>query len=185
MALTPSKMLPLGTLAPNFTLRDTISDQMLNLDDIKGHKGTVILFICNHCPYVIHINSELVKLSNDYKEHGINLIAISSNDVVNYPQDGPDLMKIHAKENGYSFPYLYDEKQEVAKKYDAACTPDIYVFNTELKLTYRGQFDASRPGNEIPVTGEDLRAALENLLQNKTSDSTQKPSMGCGIKWKK
>ena len=184
MALTPSNMLPLGTLAPDFTLFDTVSNQMLNLDKIKGSDGTVILFICNHCPFVIHINTELVKLANDYKGKGINLIAISSNDIINYPQDGPDFMKIHAKENAYSFPYLYDETQEVAKKYDAACTPDLYVFNAELKLTYRGQLDASRPGNGIPLTGEDIRSALDNQLNNHISDTQQKPSMGCGIKWK-
>ena len=184
MALTPSNMLPLGTTAPDFTLIDTVSDKKLNLKDIKGSNGTVILFICNHCPFVIHINSELVKLANDYKEKGINLIAISSNDAIKYPQDGPELMKINAKENTYSFPYLYDETQEVAKKYDAACTPDLYVFNADLKLTYRGQLDESRPGNGIPLTGGDLRSALDYLLKNHISDKQQKPSMGCGIKWK-
>jgi peroxiredoxin len=184
MALTPSNMLPLGTTAPDFSLIDTKDDQIKSLNDLKGHTATLVMFICNHCPYVIHVNTQLVQLANDYKEKGINCIAISSNDVVNYPQDGPDKMKQHAKDNHYPFPYLYDETQDIAKAYDAACTPDFFLFNDELKLVYAGQLDNSRPGNDIPVTGKDLRAAMDALLNNETININQKPSMGCNIKWK-
>ena len=184
MARTPSNMLPLGTKAASFTLRDTVSQTNKNLNDLKGAKGTVIMFICNHCPFVIHVNKMLVEIANDYSTKGFGFIAISSNDVVNYPQDSPERMKIHAKENNYPFPYLYDETQEIAKAYDAACTPDIYVFDYDLELVYRGQLDDSRPGNNIPVTGNDLRHALECLLNNTQNTNTQKPSIGCNIKWK-
>ncbi len=184
MALTPSNMLPLGTKAPDFNLIDTKDNQTKSLNQLKGNKGTLVMFICNHCPFVIHVNKELVKLANDYKPNGINCIAISSNDVENYPQDSPDKMKTHAKENHYPFPYLYDETQEVAKAYDAACTPDFFLFNEDLKLVYTGQLDGSRPGNDIPVTGKDLRAAMDALLNNETINPNQKPSMGCNIKWK-
>lgn len=184
MARTPSNMLPLGTKAPDFSLYDTISETYKGLDELKGSKGTVIMFICNHCPFVIHVNEALVAISKYYMGLGVNFIAISSNDVVNYPQDSPDKMRLHAKENNYPFPYLYDETQEIAKAYDAACTPDIYVFNDDLKLVYRGQLDDSRPGNSIPVTGNDLRHALECLLNKVENTNTQKPSIGCNIKWK-
>ena len=184
MALTPSNMLPLGTKAPDFNLVDTKDNQKKSLNQLKGTNGTLVMFICNHCPFVIHVNEELVKLANDYKSKGINCIAISSNDVENYPQDGPDEMKIHAKENNYPFPYLYDETQAVAKAYDAACTPDFFLFDEDLKLVYAGQLDGSRPGNDIPVTGEDLRAAMDALLNNEIINPNQKPSMGCNIKWK-
>jgi thiol-disulfide isomerase/thioredoxin len=184
MALTPSNMLPLGTTASNFNLVDTVDDTSKSLQELKGATGTLILFICNHCPFVIHVNEQLVKLANDYVAKGINCIAISSNDVVNYPQDGPDLMKQHAMDNHYPFPYLYDETQEVAKAYDAACTPDFYLFNDDLKLVYAGQLDNSRPGNGIPVTGKDLRAAMHALITNEDVSPIQKPSMGCNIKWK-
>ncbi|MCB0398714.1 MAG: thioredoxin family protein [Winogradskyella sp.] len=184
MALTPSNMLPLGTKAPDFSLIDTKDDQIKSLTELKGNKGTLVMFICNHCPFVIHVNEELVKLANDYHPKGINVIAISSNDVENYPQDGPEKMKIHAKENHYPFPYLYDETQEVAKAYDAACTPDFFLFDKDLELVYAGQLDSSRPGNDIPVTGNDLRAAMDALLNNETISPNQKPSMGCNIKWK-
>ncbi|MBV7267799.1 thioredoxin family protein [Winogradskyella luteola] len=184
MALTPSNMLPLGTKAPDFSLIDTKDDHIKSLNALKGNTGTLIMFICNHCPFVIHVNSELVKLANDYKSKGINCIAISSNDVVNYPQDGPDKMKQHAIDNYYPFPYLYDESQDVAKAYDAACTPDFFLFDENLKLVYAGQLDDSRPGNHIPVTGKDLRAALDALVNNEKVNPTQKPSMGCNIKWK-
>lgn len=143
------------------------------------------MFICNHCPFVMHVNEALVTIANHYMDLGINFIAISSNDTTSYPQDSPEHMKIHAKEQHYPFPYLYDETQEVAKAYDAACTPDIYVFDNDLKLVYRGQLDDSRPGNSIPVTGKDLRHALECLLNNTPNTNTQKPSIGCNIKWKK
>lgn len=184
MARTLSNMLPLGTKAPEFKLKDTVSDSYFNLQELRGKKGTVIMFICNHCPFVVHVNDQLIKIANDYASKGIGFIAISSNDVVNYPQDGPGPMKKHAKELGYPFPYLYDETQEVAKAYDAACTPDIYLFDAELNLVYRGQLDDSRPGNGIPVTGEDLRFAIKCLLANKENRSLQKPSIGCNIKWK-
>ncbi len=184
MARTPSNMLPLGTIAPDFNLVNTLTDTDITLQECKGDKGTVVMFICNHCPFVIHVNSEIAKLAKDYQAQGIGFVAISSNDVVNYPQDAPHLMKTTAQENAYSFPYLYDETQEVAKAYDAACTPDFYLFDADLKLVYRGQLDDSRPGNGIPVTGKDLRAALDAVLHNTVIDTIQKPSIGCNIKWK-
>ena len=184
MALTESNEFTIGTKAPSFNLINTVNDTFVSLDEIKGNKATVIMFTCNHCPFVIHINSELVKMANEYQQKGIRFIAISSNDVENYPQDAPLLMKQLAKEEKYPFPYLYDETQEVAKAYDAACTPDFYVFNADLKSVYHGQLDNSRPGNGIPVTGSDLRSSLDNLLENKAALENQKPSMGCGIKWK-
>ena len=185
MANTPSNMLPLGTEAPNFKLLDTTSDKQVSLQDLKGAKGTVIMFICNHCPFVKHLNAEIAKTAVEYQPKDISFIAISSNDVENYPQDAPHLMKLISIEQKYSFPYLYDESQEVAKAYDAACTPDFYLFDANLKLVYRGQFDNSRPGNGIPVTGEDLKTAMDTLLAGKKINEKQKPSMGCNIKWKK
>ncbi len=185
MSLTPSNMLPLGTKAKNFNLMDTISNSLISLQEAKGLKATVIMFICNHCPFVIHVNSEIVKIAKEYKSKGVNFIAISSNDVENYPQDSPEKMTQNAMDEGYIFPYLYDQTQEVAKAYQAACTPDFYVFNKDLELTYRGQLDNSRPGNNIPLSGSDLRHALNCILENKENKETQKPSMGCNIKWKK
>lgn len=185
MALTLSNMLPIGTIAPDFSLPDTVSGANISLNEIASEKATVVMFLCNHCPYVIHVNLELVKLTNEYMAKGVEFVAISSNDAVNYPQDGPDKMSIHAKENGYPFPYLYDESQEVAKAYDAACTPDFYVFDGSMKLVYRGQMDGSRPNSGIPVTGEDLRKALDNVLNGKPQEEMQRPSAGCNIKWKK
>lgn len=184
MADTPSNMIPLGTKAPDFSLLDTVSNSNLKLDELKGEKGTVILFICNHCPFVIHINQQLVSIANTFKEKGINFIAISSNDIINYPQDSPEKMKVIAKKENYPFPYLYDKNQDVAKAYNAACTPDFYIFNSDLKLTYRGQLDDSRPGNNLPSTGNDLKHALNCLIDNKVNTQLQKPSIGCGIKWK-
>ncbi len=184
MARTESNEFAIGTKAPDFTLINTIDDKNYSLNDLKGDKGTVILFICNHCPFVIHINEELVKMANAYQQKGINFIAISSNDIENYPQDAPHLMKQLAAQEKYPFPYLYDETQEVAKAYHAACTPDFYVFDVDLKSVYHGQLDNSRPGNGIPVTGKDIRKALDNLLDNKPVLENQKPSLGCGIKWK-
>ena len=184
MARTPSNMLPLGTTAPEFSLMDTVTEKTLNLQALKGDKGTLVFFICNHCPFVIHVNPMLTQLANKYQAKGIGFIAISSNDIENYPQDAPHLMKEVAKREGYTFPYLYDETQEVAKAYDAACTPDFYLFDEDLKLVYRGQLDDSRPGNDIPLSGKDLSAAMDALLAgNKISDD-QKPSIGCNIKWK-
>lgn len=185
MSLTPSNMLPLGTVAPDFKLPDTISGKKKALAKLKSPIATVIMFICNHCPYVIHINEELVKLAKEYQKKGVSFIAISSNDVKNYPADSPAKMKAHAKKVGYSFPYLYDETQEVAKAYDAACTPDFYVFNRDMELMYRGRMDASRPNSGVPVTGEDLRAAIDLTMVNRPIAATQHPSMGCNIKWKK
>jgi len=176
-------MLPLGTQAPNFSLLNTISNTTVTLTQSKGEKGTVILFICNHCPFVIHINSELVNMANAYQKKGIQFIAISSNDILKYPQDAPELMKELAEQEQFCFPYLFDATQEVAKAYDAACTPDLYLFNEELQLVYRGQIDDSRPGNGIPVTGKDLRNAMDQLLNKKAISTSQKPSIGCGIKW--
>ncbi len=185
MADTASTMLPLGSKAPDFTLLDTISNSHLNLEQLKGDKGTLIMFICNHCPFVKHVNPTLVKLGKKYPALGINFVAISSNDVINYPQDSPELMKETAEEENYPFPYLYDETQDIAKAYEAACTPDFFLFDNGLELVYRGQLDDSRPGNGIPVTGSDLREAMDALLENKRINPNQKPSIGCNIKWKK
>lgn len=184
MALTPSKMLSLGTKAPQFNLINTIDNSMVSLQEAKGLQGTVIMFICNHCPFVKHVNNELSKLAKDYVSKGIKCIAISSNDAKNYPEDAPDRMKANAIQQDFIFPYLYDESQNVAKAYDAACTPDFYLFDSELKLVYRGRLDNSRPGNGVPVTGEDLRNAIDAVLNNQPQSDTQKPSMGCNIKWK-
>ncbi|MBO0329268.1 thioredoxin family protein [[Muricauda] lutisoli] len=183
MARTPSNMLPLGTKAPDFELMDTVTGKKLVLNHVKGEKGTVIMFICNHCPFVIHVNPMIVELANEYQKKGIAFAAISSNDVENYPQDAPHLMKEKAREEHYPFPYLYDETQEVAKAYDAACTPDFYLFDTNMTLVYRGQLDDSRPGNGIPLTGDDLRNAMDAVLEGKKVDTEQKPSLGCNIKW--
>ena len=184
MARAESNEFKNGTLAPDFSLINTADDHLLSLNDAKGKKGTVIMFICNHCPFVLHVNNELVKMANKYQQKGINFIAISSNDVENYPQDAPKFMKEVAKNLNYPFPYLFDETQEVAKNYDAACTPDFYVFDADLKAVYHGQLDDSRPGNGKPLKGKDLRASLHNLLENKSVLENQKPSVGCGIKWK-
>lgn len=182
MARIPSTMIPLGTKAPDFNLPDTISGEKLSLENVKGDQGTLIMFICNHCPFVIHVNQELVKLGSEYPEKGINLVAINSNDIENYPEDHPDKMMRVARELGYAFPYLYDETQDVAKAYDAACTPDFFLFDKDLNLVYRGQLDSSRPGNDVPVTGIDLRSAMDTLLEGKEISSNQKPSLGCNIK---
>ena len=184
MAFTESTMIQLGTPAPDFALPDTVSGKTIRLADIQTDQGSVVLFLCNHCPYVIHVNLELVRLAKDYLAKGIGFVAISSNDVEKYPQDGPDKMKEHALNVGYPFPYLYDETQEVARAYDAACTPDIYVFDGAGKLYYRGRLDGSRPGNDLPLTGQDLRAALDGLLAGQPAPEKQYPSGGCNIKWK-
>lgn len=184
MALTPSNMLPLGIKAPDFKLIDTVDNISKSLDELRGAVGTLVMFICNHCPFVVHVNEQLVELANYYSMKGINCIAISSNDVNNYPQDGPKLMQQNAINNNYPFPYLYDNTQEVAKAYDAACTPDFFLFDSHLELVYTGQLDNSRPGNGIPVSGKDLRSAMDALVYNKPINLNQKPSMGCNIKWK-
>jgi peroxiredoxin len=183
MSLTASTMLPLGTQAPDFSLPDTISGKTLSLSELKSPLATVVIFICNHCPFVIHVQKQLVTVANAYQPRGVRFIAISSNDIVNYPDDAPDKMQKVAKELHYPFPYLYDETQAVAKAYDAACTPDFYIFDGQLKLVYRGRFDSSRPGSSIPVTGEDLTRALDSLLSGKPVSDQQFPSMGCNIKW--
>jgi peroxiredoxin len=184
MAFKESNMLPLGTQAPAFTLPDTTSGNTLKLEDLKSDQATVIMFLCNHCPYVIYVNEEIVSIVKEYETKGVQFIGISSNDAVNYPQDGPKRMTEQAKEVGYTFPYLYDESQAVAKAYDAACTPDFYVFDSYLKLAYRGRLDDARPGNDQPQTGKDLRAALDAVLAGKQVAGLQYPSGGCGIKWK-
>lgn len=184
MAETLSTMNPLGFVAPDFKLPDTISGRPSSIDELKSEKATVIMFICNHCPFVKHVNKGIVSLANDYLPKGISFIAISSNDAGNYPEDSPEKMKAYAERLGYPFPYLYDESQEVARAYDAACTPDFYIFDRTMKCVYRGQLDDSRPGNNKAVTGADIRAALDAILSGKPVDPNQKPSIGCNIKWK-
>ena len=184
MPAVESNMFPLGQQAPSFELINAVDGKAIRLEDVKSDIATVIMFICNHCPYVKHVQHELVRLANDYQSRGIAFIAINSNDVEKYPDDSPENMKKVAEELGYPFPYLFDETQEVAKAYQAACTPDFYIFDSELKCVYRGQLDDSRPGNGKPVTGESIRAALDALLHNEPVQNTQKPSIGCSIKWK-
>jgi thiol-disulfide isomerase/thioredoxin len=184
MALTESNMIDLYSIAPAFLLPDTISGKQVSFEDVCGDKGTVIFFLCNHCPYVIHVNEELIRIAREYLPVGIGFAAISSNDSIKYPDDAPEKMTWVARLVKYPFPYLYDESQEVAKAYNAACTPDIYVFDKEKKLVYRGRLDGSRPGNDIPLTGKDLRLALELLLREEPPLTKQYPSAGCNIKWK-
>ena len=184
MSLTPSKMLPIGTQAPDFNLLNTIDGSNITFTDCAGPKGTVVMFICNHCPYVIHVNDQLVQIANQYQDKGISFVAISSNDAEKYTDDTPDKMNIVAKVLKYPFPYLYDESQEVAKAYDAACTPDFYLFDENKALVYRGRLDASTPGNGEPLTGADLRKSLDALLMGAEGVTPQFPSMGCNIKWK-
>jgi peroxiredoxin len=183
MSLTPSTMLPLGTTAPDFRLPDT-DDKTVALADFKSAPALLVIFMCNHCPFVKHIRQGLAQLGRDYLPKGVAIVTINSNDVAKYPDDSPAKMKEEVKSAGYQFPYLYDETQAVAKAYQAACTPDIYVFDGQQKLVYRGQFDDSRPGNGKPVTGKDLRAALDAVLAGNFVSSDQKPSIGCNIKWK-
>lgn len=184
MVLTASKMLELGTEAPDFTLTDAVSGKKLSLKQLKSPTGTVIMFICNHCPFVKHIQKKLVEVAKQYQAKGTQFIAISSNDASDYPEDGPEKMKSVAEQFDYPFPYLYDETQDVAQQYEAACTPDFYVFDKNLKCVYRGRFDDSTPGQNKPVTGKDLSAALDAILSGKTPNTDQQPSMGCNIKWK-
>lgn len=184
MALTPSNMLPLGTKAPDFKLPNAVTEKELGLDELKSDKATVVMFICNHCPYVKHVQKGLVELANDYIPKGVSFIAINSNDVAKYPEDSPANMKSVALRLGYPFPYLFDETQEVARAYDAACTPDFYVFDADMKLAYRGQMDDSRPGNGKPVTGRNIRETLDRILSGKPVAADQVPSIGCNIKWK-
>ena len=183
MVRTPSTMLPLGTPAPDFSLPN-VDGRILVLDDIAGPKGTLVMFICNHCPFVKHVADQLAALGRDALPRGIGVVAISSNDVSSHPADSPEQMVHEAEERGYVFPYLYDETQEVAHAYRAACTPDFFLFDGSRKLVYRGQLDSSRPGNDIPVTGADLRAAIDALLAGHPVPAEQRPSLGCNIKWK-
>jgi peroxiredoxin len=183
MVRTASTMLPLGTPAPHFAL-PTPSGELISLDQFREHKGLVVIFMCNHCPYVKHVAPELARVSAEYMSQGIGFVGISSNDVEKHPDDSPSLMAEEAKRQGYLFPYLFDEDQSVAQAYRAACTPDIFVFDSEMKLVYRGQLDDSRPKNDRPLTGNDLRQALDAVLEGKPVPSEQKPSIGCNIKWK-
>lgn len=184
MALTQSAMIPLGTKAPHFSLLDVISKQIYSYDDLKSSTATLVLFICNHCPYVKHIQSALIDFANDYLPKGVSIIAINSNDAVQYPEDSPEKMQSIARQFNYPFPYLYDEDQSVAKTYQAACTPEFYLFDQHDQCVYRGQFDDSRPGNDQPTTGRDLRLAVDHLLAGKPINANQKPGIGCNIKWK-
>lgn len=184
MSLTPSTMLELGTQAPDFDLPDVVSDKKVSLQDFESSRALLVIFMCNHCPYVKQIKEGLVELANDYETDDLGVVAISSNDVEKYPDDSPEKMAEEAEQFGYLFPYLFDETQEVAKAYKAACTPDLFLFDDERKLVYRGQFDDSRPGNDKPVTGNDLREAIDLLLEKGEMLENQTPSMGCNIKWK-
>lgn len=183
MALTESTMLELGTTAPEFALPDVVTGKTVRRDDFRGQNGLLVMFICTHCPYVKHIEKGLAQLGEDYAGK-LGIVAVSSNDAENYPDDSPEGLKAQAQKLGFRFPYLYDESQGVARAYDAACTPDIYLFDKDLKLVYRGQFDASRPGSGVPVTGEDLRGALDAVLRGEKPRPDQKASIGCNIKWK-
>ncbi len=183
MVKTASTMMPLGTTAPDFALPD-LDGTVKSLQQCKGSKGTVIVFMCNHCPYVKHVAPQLKAISDEYRSKGITFIGISSNDVAEYPDDSPEKMREEAQSRGYSFPYLYDESQQVAKTYRAACTPDFFVFDGQLQLAYRGQLDDSRPKTDRPLTGQDLRAALDALVNGSEVPQQQKPSIGCNIKWK-
>jgi peroxiredoxin len=183
MVRTPSTMLPLGTTAPDFDLMN-VDGRMVTYASAAGPKGTVVMFICNHCPFVKHVADHLAALGREYMPRGVGFVAISSNDVSAHPADSPEQMVREAEDRGYPFPYLYDETQEVAKAYHAACTPDFYVFDAGRKLVYRGQLDPSRPGSDVPVTGRDLRAAVDSVLAGKPPVADQIPSLGCNVKWK-
>ena len=183
MVLTPSTMLSLGTLAPDFSLLDT-GGNVVSLADFAGAPALLVVFMCNHCPYVIHLKKDLTNLAGEYGKLGVATVGINANDVVNYPQDGLEKMAEDKSNFGYPFAYLMDESQETAKAYRAACTPDFYVFDKDRWLAYRGQFDDSRPGNDKPITGEDIRAALEAVLAGRPVEGEQVASMGCNIKWK-
>ncbi len=192
MAMTASTMMPLGTAAPHFSLPDTVTGQPVSLEDVRGSRALLVMFICNHCPFVVHVKDELARLGRDYQPQGVAIIAISSNDITTHPADSPDKMKLFAKANDFGFPYLYDESQEVAKAFAAACTPDFFLFDGDMKLAYRGQLDDTRPSRLGPgqydsasqPDGRDLRAALDALLAGRPVATDQKPSMGCNIKWK-
>ena len=177
-------MFPLGTAAPDFELPDVVSGQTVRLGDFASEKGLLVMFICRHCPYVKHVQNELAKLGHDYRDKPLGIVAISSNDASAYPDDAPDSLRQMARELNFNFPYCYDESQDVARAYAAACTPDFFLFGEHRQLVYRGQLDASRPRNSIPVTGRDLRAAIDAVLSGRAVDSNQIPSIGCNIKWR-
>ncbi|GAB4156617.1 MAG: thioredoxin family protein [Planctomycetaceae bacterium] len=183
MVKTASTMLPLGTKAPDFSLPN-VDGRTVSLSDFEGKDGLLVIFMCNHCPFVIHLREALAQFATEYQEKGLGIVGINSNDVATHPDDSAEKMVEEAKSAGYTFPYLYDESQEVAKAYHAACTPDFFLFDKDLKLVYRGQFDDSRPGNDVPVTGADLRAACDAVLAGEPVSAEQKPSIGCNIKWK-
>lgn len=184
MARTPSTMLAVGTPCPDFRLPDAVTGRQVARDDFADSPALLVAFICNHCPFVIHIQDELARFSRDYEPRGLAVVGISSNDVSRFPDDHPDRMAKQARSVGYTFPYLFDDSQDVAKAFRAACTPDFFLFDGERKLAYRGQFDGSRPGNDVSVTGEDLRAAADAVLAGHPGPEDQKPSLGCNIKWK-
>ncbi len=177
-------MLPLGTEAPHFALPDPVTGATVSNDDFAGAPGLLVMFLSNHCPFVKHIAAELAALGRDYGQRGLAMVAIGCNDIDKYPDDRPELIKVEVERRGYTFPYLFDQSQEVAKAYRAACTPDFYLFDRDRKLVYRGQLDGSRPGNDVPVTGADLRAACDAVLAGRTPSADQKPSIGCNIKWR-
>lgn len=184
MVLTPSTMLALGTKAPNFSLKDVVSGQIISLDTFAGKKALLVMFICKHCPFVKHVQQELAQIGQDYRDRSLGIVAISANDAANYPDDSPENLAVMAKELGFNFPVCYDETQEIAKAYTAACTPDFFLFDGDYQLFYRGQLDDSRPSNNLPVTGQDLRSAIDLVLADEAIDFEQKPSIGCNIKWK-
>jgi peroxiredoxin len=184
MALTASTMLPLCTKAPDFQLPDVVSGKTISLDTFAGKQGLLIMFICRHCPFVKHVQGELAQIGKDYENTDIGIVAISTNDASKYPDDAPDKLKEMATELGFTFPFCYDESQATAKAYTAACTPDFFLFDATQHLVYRGQLDDSRPSNDKPVTGKDLRAAIDAVLAKQTVNPDQKPSIGCNIKWK-
>ena len=185
MSRTESTMLELGTLAPDFALPEPTTGKTIRLSDFNANKALLVIFMCNHCPYVLHLHKQLNDLIAEYRPKGLAAVAINSNDVENYPDDSPDKMVTLSQQMNYCFPYLFDENQSVAKEYKAACTPDFFLFDSKMKLAYRGQFDSSRPRNDEPVTGADMRAAFEAVLaRNSIAEESQKPSMGCNIKWK-
>jgi len=184
MARTPSSMKPLGTLAPDFSLPDVVTKKTVSRGGAAGEKGLLVMFICRHCPFVKHVQEELARLGRDYADRGVGIVAISANDESGFPEDRPEKLAEMSKELGFVFPFLFDGSQDVARAYDAQCTPDFFLFDSNSRLVYRGQLDDSRPGNEIPVTGKDLRAALDALVAGRPVSTNQRPSIGCNIKWK-
>ena len=184
MSLTPSTMLPLKTQAPDFSLPDVATGRTVSLKDVSGKSALLVMFICRHCPYVKHVQGELARLGRDYRDRGVGIVAVSSNDARAYPDDAPEQLAEMARQNGFGFPLCYDESQDVAKAYTAACTPDFFLFDRARRLVYRGQLDGSRPGRGVPVTGADLRAALDAVLAGQPVSDVQRPSVGCNIKWK-